>query len=454
MNASVYIDKFAVERVRVYGSYAIEQRALVDFRDGLKPVQRRIIWGMHKLGITANSAFSKSAKVVGFVMGNLHPHGDAPIYDTMVNMVNKPIPLIKGMGNFGHLNENAAADRYTEVKLTPYGQAAMLSPAHLEVGEYIPTYDGTDREPLYLPAVFPYLLVSGTEGIAVGITGHTPPFAFKGVKKLITKAIEGDKISVKDCMKHLELNYPYGNNIDDIDRLKLFFETGESTIKINPTYEIENETTIVIKDVPPHFQAAKVTERLLKIPEVKSASDFSDSNFSYIVEIFPSYEGADLDKAVARVINTIAESLTLRATFNKRTVKKVETFSIKFHNYFNMWAEWRLDLEKASQTNILSKINDRIADTDLLILACNNLDVIFPILKRSKTPVPDLQKALKLTEDQASRLMRFTLNSLSRLSLDSLKEKKQSLIAETKTVQSIIKNPVPTVVKSIEGFKA
>jgi DNA gyrase/topoisomerase IV subunit A len=451
------LDRFAVERITTYGEYVINQRALVDFRDGLKPVQRRILWSMHTMGISATSNFQKSAKIVGTCMGNFHPHGNSGIYSAMVTMVNNPHSALKGMGNWGRLNEQPAADRYTEVKMSPYGQQNFFNPQYIPIVEYEPTYDGSDKEPVFLPSLLPNVLLNGAEGIAVGVVGNIPPFQLKGVISLVEKAISGD-VSAKDCAKLLRLNYPYGNNLEDVEKLKLFFTTGESTIKILPTYEMDGPLTIVLKDVPPHFKDSTVTERLMnlkmnKIDIVKQAVNYSDSKINYVVHLMPSIDDSMLNAAIDRVINTIANSITLRAWVTHRKQDNIVPFSAPMPKYIKMWADWRIELERKSIRHQQKKVEDAISATNLLILACKHLDIIFPILKSSNKPVDDLQSSLKINKEQAETIMRFTLNSLSKLNAGLLKERKEKMVNQVKQLESDFKTPEPIILSSLEALR-
>jgi DNA gyrase/topoisomerase IV subunit A len=445
------LDKFAINRIRVYGLYTLQHRVIPDFRDGLKPVHRRLIWSAHKLGITDTGSFSKCARLTGHTMGTLHPHGDS--YDALVNMVNLSVSPFKGMGNFGSFNERPAASRYTEVKFSKYGVQTFLEKKYLEVGEYSPTYDGSDKEPVFLPVSYPNLLLNGSEGIAVGTTVNIPPFHHKGVTKLIKLAIAGEEITAKHCTKNLQLNYPYGNNIEDLDKLSLFFSTGESTIRINPTYEVVDETIINIIDVPPYFDSS-ITERLQKLDFVMSCGDYTDKKkFHYEVRLRASLSDDALDKAIKKVIQVISASITLRSRFTKRiSDEEVDIFSIPYYQYFNLWAKWRINLEVKAQTNIREKYLQDIRSIDLLMLACKNLDKIFPILKSSKTPKEDLSKALNITDEDAASLLRFTLNSLSRLSYDDLVLKHKKVKDLIKETDLTIKNPNSTIIKEIDSI--
>ena len=190
---------------RTYGQYTLEQRAVADFRDGLKPVQRRVLWSANGLGLSGQKGVSsKSAKIVGECMGNYHPHGDSAIYETLVNLTRSCVPSMIGIGNFGSQLDSAASSRYTEAHLSQFADLVFFDKRYLHVMETAENYDGTRREPLVLPALLPNLLLNGAYGIAVGATSSVPAFDLDGVVELTKMAVAGEDVTLDLCMDHME----------------------------------------------------------------------------------------------------------------------------------------------------------------------------------------------------------------------------------------------------------
>jgi DNA gyrase subunit A len=242
-----------------YAMSVIVQRALPDARDGMKPVQRRILYGMNELGNYANSPFKKSARIVGEVMGKYHPHGDSSIYEAMVRMA-QPFsyryPLVEGHGNFGNIDgDGAAAQRYTEARMSKISME-MLKDIQKNTVDFIDNYDGEEQEPVVLPAHFPNLLINGTTGIAVGMATNIPPHNIVETIDAIDAVIDDPEISVYDLMtKHIQgPDFPTGGIILGRSGIKKAYETGKGTIYVRAKAEINELSNgrheIVISEIP------------------------------------------------------------------------------------------------------------------------------------------------------------------------------------------------------------
>lgn len=227
-----------------YAMSVIIARALPDARDGLKPVQRRVLYDMHELGIRYDRPYRKSARIVGDTMGKYHPHGDSSIYDALVVMsqdFKKGMPLVDGHGNFGNIEgDGAAAMRYTEARLQKVTQEAFLSDLDKDVVDFIPNFDETEKEPSVLPVKFPNLLVNGSEGIAVGMATSIPPHNLSEVLDAMKAYMLDESLGTRELMRYIKgPDFPTGGIVTNKDELLEIYETGTGKIKIRGKVEIE-----------------------------------------------------------------------------------------------------------------------------------------------------------------------------------------------------------------------
>ena len=232
-----------------YSMSVIVSRALPDVRDGLKPIHRRILYGMSELGSLWNRPYKKSARIVGDVMGKYHPHGDSSIYDSLVRMAQEfsmRHELVDGQGNFGSVDgDNAAAMRYTEARMSRFG-AEMLRDLEKETVDWQPNFDETMEEPIVLPAVFPNLLVNGSEGIAVGMATKIPPHNLIEIIDATVALIEKPKATIEDLMKHVKgPDFPTGATIEGLDGIQQAYETGRGKITVRANAFIESILSLI-----------------------------------------------------------------------------------------------------------------------------------------------------------------------------------------------------------------
>src|SRR6201992_2367106 len=266
------------QRYLAYALSTITQRALPDARDGLKPVHRRILFGMQRLRLDPNSAFKKSAKVVGDVMGSFHPHGDQAIYDAMVRLAQDfsvRYPLIEGQGNFGNVDgDNAAAMRYTESRLTEIAQQ-LLAGLDEDAIDMRPTYDGSDEEPVVLPAAFPNLLANGSSGIAVGMATSIPPHNLGELCAASIALIENPDMQDRSLLKFVKgPDFPTGGIVvEDQASIAEAYKTGRGGFRLRARWEKEEGARgvyqIVVTEIPYQVQKAKLIERIAELLEQK-----------------------------------------------------------------------------------------------------------------------------------------------------------------------------------------
>ena len=255
-----------------YAMSVIIARALPDARDGLKPVQRRVLYDMHELGIKFDTAYRKSARIVGDTMGKYHPHGDSSIYEALVVMsqgFKKGVPLVDGHGNFGNIEgDGAAAMRYTEARLEEITQKAFLADLDKNVVDFIPNFDETEKEPSVLPVRFPNLLVNGSDGIAVGMATSIPPHNLGEVIEAVKAYMMDENISDKQLLRYVKgPDFPTGGIVTNKDELAQIYETGTGKIKVRGKVEIENlkggKTNVVITEIPYPMIGANISKFLL-----------------------------------------------------------------------------------------------------------------------------------------------------------------------------------------------
>ena len=462
------VHKFAIRAIKRYGTYTIENRAVPDFRCGLKPVQIRTLWAMHTLGLRANGGTKKTARVVGDVIGKYHPHGDAPVHEAMVTMVNSPLPTITGQGNWGYMNTRAADMRYSEAKLSAYADKMFFDPMYMPVVKFIPNYDGEDIEPIFLPSLLPNILLNGCAGIAVGMVSCIPPFKVKGVKKLITKALEGNKITPKDCLHHLEVNYQYGGKVlSSNEEMLKFYTTGAARLNIGCEYTIEGNSAL-IHSFPPHFNMDKATEKMLEEDDVASASEESylakkeDKNGERLkcprfrINFRSDVEMQNRPAVAAKCIAKLNSGLNLQiAIIERHNAKRVDLIDgLSMPELIHKWVDWRIGLEVDAQKYVKQKIEKEIAHQKLLILTIDHLDIIFKLLKEKK---PDLEgriaTALKVNAEQAKTIVGIAVGRLSALAKSEILEVIAKKEAAIKEVERYIKRPQEKILADLQKIK-
>ncbi len=401
MNDNIIKTEYSEVMQKSYIDYAmsvIVSRALPDVRDGLKPVQRRVLYDMHELGIRYDKPYRKSARIVGDTMGKYHPHGDSSIYESLVVMsqdFKKGLPLVDGHGNFGNIEgDGAAAMRYTEARLQKVTQTALLEDLDKDVVDFVPNFDETEKEPSVLPCKFPNLLVNGTEGIAVGMATSVPPHNLGEVIDAMKAYMKDETISTRALMRYCKgPDFPTGGIIANKDELLSIYETGSGKIKIRGKVEIEKgkngKTNVVITEIPFTMVGANISKFLQDVAALadsKKAPDIVDiSNQS-------SKEGIRIvielrkDANVDNFINLLYKKTRLEDTFGFNMLAiaggKPETMGLK--KVLKECTEFQYQLATRKYSNLLAKEMDKKEIQEGLIKACNVIDLIIEILRGSK----------------------------------------------------------------------
>lgn len=381
-----------------YAMSVIVARALPDVRDGLKPVQRRVLYDMYELGIKYDKPYRKSARIVGDTMGKYHPHGDSSIYDALVVMsqeFKKGLPLVDGHGNFGNIEgDGAAAMRYTEARLEKITQESFLADLDKDVVDFVPNFDETEKEPAVLPVKIPNLLINGSEGIAVGMTTNIPPHNLAEVVDATKAYMKDNNITTRELMKFVKgPDFPTGGIVINEDELLDIYETGTGKIKVRGKVEIEKakggKTNLVITEIPYPMIGANIgkflsdvaalaeTKKTLDIVDISNQS--SKEGIRIVIEL---RKDADVDNFT----NMLYKKTRLEDTFGVNMLAissgRPETMGIKQILKENV--DFQFEVATRKYTNLLAKELERKEIQEGLIKACNVIDLVIEILRGSK----------------------------------------------------------------------
>lgn len=381
-----------------YAMSVIVARALPDVRDGLKPVQRRVLYDMYELGIKYDKPYRKSARIVGDTMGKYHPHGDSSIYDALVVMAQdfkKGMALIDGHGNFGNIEgDGAAAMRYTEARLQKLTQEAFLSDLDKDVVDFVPNFDETEKEPVVLPVKIPNLLINGSEGIAVGMATSIPPHNLSEVVDATKAYMKDENISTRELMRYIKgPDFPTGGIVINEDELLSIYETGVGKIKVRGKVETEKvkggKVNLVITEIPyPMIGAniAKFLSDVAALAESKKTADIVDisnqSSKEGIRIVIELRKDADVDN----LTNMLYKKTRLEDTFGVNMLAiadgRPETMGLKEIIKANV--DFQFEVATRKYTTLLEKETERREIQEGLIKACNVIDLIIEILRGSK----------------------------------------------------------------------
>lgn len=438
-----------------YAMTVIVGRALPDVRDGLKPVHRRILYAMKNMGLRASGKTTKSAKVVGEVLGKYHPHGDVAVYDSMVHMAQDfamRYPLIKGQGNFGSMDgDGAAAMRYTEAKMTPIAEE-LLSDIEKETVDFRDNYDATEKEPVVLPGKVPNLLLNGTLGIAVGMATDIPPHNLTEVTDGIIKLIDEPGATVEDVCQIIKgPDFPTGGIIYDIAAIRNAYATGKGGIVMRGKTEIEETKAgsyrILITEIPYRVNKATMLERIAdlvrdkKIEGIKDVRDESDKDGVRVV--------VDLKKEALpnKILNQLFSYTQLQDTFHVNMMSLVDGLEPRVLNIKTVLEEFikhRQIVVRRRTEFELKKAQERAHILEGLSKALNHIDEVINTIKKSPTKEEaheNLMKKFKLSEIQASAILEMRLQTLAGLERKKIEDElaeKRKLIAE---LEGILKSP-------------
>ncbi|HEV8436256.1 MAG TPA: DNA gyrase subunit A [Thermoanaerobaculia bacterium] len=436
-----------------YAMSVIIGRALPDVRDGLKPVHRRILYGMYEQGNTSGKAYKKSARIVGDVMGKFHPHGDSAIYDAVVRMAqdfSMRYELVDGQGNFGSLDDDPpAAMRYTEVRLTKLAEELMRDDIDKETVDWTPNYDGSLSEPSVLPAKFPNLLVNGSTGIAVGMATNIPPHNLGEVIDACLMMIENPKVSWTELMTALPgPDFPTGGFIHGLDGIRKAYETGRGLIQVRARAGIETQKRadrqqIVVTEIPYMTNKARLLEKiaeLVKDKRIEGISDLRDESDREGIRIVIELKRGEVPEVV---LNNLYRNTQMQTTFgiiflaivnNKPEVMDLPTMLRHFieHRKEIVVRRTRFDLRKAEE---------RAHILEGLVKALDNLDAIITMIRGSRTPDEarnDLIGRFAFTDIQARAILDMRLQRLTGLEREKIVQEYNEILQTIERLKEIL----------------
>ena len=398
-NDTIQID-FAEEMRTAFRDYAVSviiARALPDVRDGLKPVQRRILYAMNELGLDPKKPHRKSARIVGDTMGKYHPHGDSSIYDALVHMTEDyslAIPLVDGHGNFGSIDgDGAAAMRYTEARLS---EGAMTMLEHLDKGlvEFIPNFDESEKEPTVLPAMLPNLLINGTTGIAVGMATNIPPHNPAEVIDAAIAVMHDPTVSTEELMKLLPgPDFPTGGTIINGDELLSLYETGEGKIRIRAKAQVEGgdngKRNIVITEIPYTIAGTKqkLVEALADALRNKTFDEISDVRDESSKEGIRIVIEVKKDRDVENLLNGLYKKTPLEDTFSAYflAVKDNQPRQFGLRAMLQEFVDFQDELYTKEYQYLLDKAEKRLEIVSGLMRAVDVIDAIIEVIRGSST---------------------------------------------------------------------
>ncbi|HEY5654975.1 MAG TPA: DNA topoisomerase IV subunit A [Woeseiaceae bacterium] len=431
-----------------YSMYVILDRALPQIGDGLKPVQRRIIYAMSELGLSAGSKPKKSARTVGDVIGKYHPHGDSACYEAMVLMAQDfsyRYAIIDGQGNWGSTDDpkSFAAMRYTESRLTPYAKSLLAELGQGTV-DWAANFDGTLNEPVVLPARLPNLLLNGTTGIAVGMSTDVPPHNLREVAAALIHLIDKPKASVSDLMTHVRgPDYATGGElISSPSELEEIYSTGNGTLRLRATYVIE-DGDIVIRALPYQVSGSKILEQIAaqmrakKLPMVEDLRDESDHEEPIRLVITPRSNRVDVEQLMSHLFATTSLERTLRVNMNIIALDgRPRTFDLK--SLLAEWLQFRTATVRRRLEFRLQNVEDRLHILDGLLVAYLNIDEVIAIIREEDDPKATLIKRFKLSETQAEAILNLRLRNLAKLEEMKIRGEQDELSEERDTLQKTL----------------
>ena len=433
-----------------YSMYVILDRALPALGDGLKPVQRRIIYAMSELGLSAASKHKKSARTVGDVIGKFHPHGDSACYEAMVLMA-QPFsyryPVIDGQGNWGSSDDpkSFAAMRYTEAKLTRYAEVLLRELGDGTV-DWQPNFDGTLEEPAMLPARLPNLLLNGTSGIAVGMATDVPPHNLREVAAACLHLLEEPEAITRALMKYVKgPDLPTGAEIvSPRSDLVEFYDKGVGSYKARAVYAVE-DGNIVITRLPHQVSGARVQEQIAeqmrakKLPMVEDLRDESDHRNPTRLVIVPRSNRVDLEQLMAHLFATTDLERSYRVNLNIIDLDgRPRVMGLR--DLLAGWLDFRIGTVRRRLEWRLDKVARRLHILEGLLAVYLNLDEVIRIIRREDEPGPVLMQRFKLSEEQTEAILETKLRHLARLEEMKIREEQQALSDERDGIEATLKS--------------
>jgi topoisomerase IV subunit A len=445
------LKEFAEKAYLDYSMYVILDRALPHLADGLKPVQRRIVYAMSELGLNASAKYKKSARTVGDVLGKYHPHGDSACYEAMVLMA-QPFsyryPLVDGQGNWGSPDDpkSFAAMRYTESRLTAYAQS-LLSELGLGTVDWVDNFDATLEEPILLPARLPNILLNGTMGIAVGMATDIPPHNLREVAHACIQLLDNPDSTLAKLLEHIKApDYPTAAEIiTPTEEIQKLYATGTGSVKMRALYELE-DGNIVITALPYQVSGAKLMEQIgaqmlaKKLPMLDDLRDESDHENPTRLLLIPKTKRVDVEALMSHLFATTDLEKSYRVNMNmigmdgKPQVKNLTAI-------LSEWLAFRTETVRRRLQHRLKKLLARLHILDGLLIAYLNIDEVIAIIRSADQPKSELITRFDLTETQAEAILELKLRQLAKLEEIKIRGEQNSLEKERSSIEKTLASP-------------
>jgi len=445
------LKEFAEKAYLDYSMYVILDRALPHIADGLKPVQRRIVYAMSELGLTALAKYKKSARTVGDVLGKYHPHGDSACYEAMVLMAQDfsyRYPLIDGQGNWGSLDDpkSFAAMRYTESRLTQYAQT-LLSELGQGTVEWTDNFDGTMKEPELLPARLPNVLLNGTMGIAVGMATDIPPHNLREVAAACIHLLDAPGSTLDQLLQHIQgPDYPTAAEIvSSRDDIRKMYINGGGSIKMRAKYEVE-DGTIVITALPYQVSGSKLMEQIAaqmlakKLPMIEDLRDESDHENPTRLLVIPKSKRTDTDAVMSHLFATTDLERSYRVNMNmigldnRPRVRDLREILVE-------WLAFRTETVRKRLQHRLDKVLARLHILEGLLIAYLNIDEVIAIIRQEEHPKPVLMARFGISDSQAEAILELKLRYLAKLEEMKIRGEQDELEQERAALEKTLGSP-------------
>jgi len=429
-----------------YSMYVVLDRALPHIGDGLKPVQRRIVYAMSELGLNAGAKFKKSARTVGDVIGKFHPHGDTAVYEAMILMAQSfsyRYPLIDGQGNWGSTDDpkSFAAMRYTESRLTKYASTLLAELTQGNV-EWVENFDGTLKEPEILPATIPNIILNGASGIAVGMTTDIPPHNLSEVGAALIALLDNPSLSVEDLMQYIQgpdytSDAPIVNTPSDIQEM---YRSGRGSIKQQAKWQQE-EHQIVITALPMHSSGAKVMDQIgsqmvaKKLPMITDLVDESDDSTRLVIEL--KSKKVDAEQLMAHLFATTDLERSHRVNMNVIGIAG-KPGVMPLNRLLSEWLQWRTAMLTKRLNHRLQQIAKRLHLLAGLLIAFLNIDEVIHIIRTADDPHQELKNRFPLDDIQVKYILDTRLRQLARLEEMEIQAENDKLQQEQAELQKIL----------------
>jgi DNA gyrase/topoisomerase IV subunit A len=461
------LQDYSARSLKVYGDYVVEQRAIPDFRDGLKPIHRAILWAMYDLHLHHTGSFKKSARTVGDVLGRWHPHSDLACYQAMVGLVSAPTALVDGYGNWGDHSSPAGAARYTEARLSKFSDLFLLDSEYLEVSDMVWNFSEDKKMPLVLPAKLPVALLLGSDSIAFGVAASTPSFSLESViqaSKAALKSVLDDKapkVTAEYCMSTLKFDFKYGGTCKSPKQdLLAFFNTGKGSLLFFPTTEKQldkNPKQYLITSVcPGGFQTIDgIKKTLQKISELKGVARVHDAKdkrgIRYVISLNKNLGFSELKTVCANIDGLLLKSEFYSIGMTDRSLTGVSFFRTNVPDLLLKWAKWRISIEKKVIKNMAAKEKAKMLKLQLIAHAVVHIDIVAAALKE-KDPETYLVDNLNISREDANYIRDLKFRQLESQDLKAIKKRVADSIASYKVLVSDYKAPLQRMLTDLDSM--